>query len=160
MVFILCSVGKTSVMSSVREKRMKQGRSVLQSNIFPLSDSFPRTGTGRPVPGGRTNRWTCSWGYFGERTNQWTYSSRHFDEHTFTAYEQHPIESNHSWCWDGGLSQDQEGKWGGILIMNEIVLFIDGDKSIEVQVNPDQETVWLTPTRKKRVSWQHWSWIC
>ncbi len=28
--------------------------------------------------------------------------------------------------------------------MNEIVLFTDGDKSIEVQVSPDQETVWLT----------------
>jgi len=27
--------------------------------------------------------------------------------------------------------------------MNEIVLFTDGDKSIEVQVSPDQETVWL-----------------
>ncbi|MCR4926858.1 MAG: virulence RhuM family protein [Lachnospiraceae bacterium] len=29
-------------------------------------------------------------------------------------------------------------------MMNEIVLFTDGDKSIEVQVSPDQETVWLT----------------
>ena len=27
---------------------------------------------------------------------------------------------------------------------NEIVLFTDGDKNIEVQVSPDQETVWLT----------------
>ena len=28
--------------------------------------------------------------------------------------------------------------------MNEIVLFYDGDKNIEVQVSPDLETVWLT----------------
>ena len=27
---------------------------------------------------------------------------------------------------------------------NEIVLFVDNDKEIEVQVNPEQETVWLT----------------
>ena len=27
---------------------------------------------------------------------------------------------------------------------NEIVLFFDGNKNIEVQVSPDQETVWLT----------------
>jgi len=27
---------------------------------------------------------------------------------------------------------------------NEIVLFTDGDKNIEVQVSPDKETVWLT----------------
>lgn len=27
---------------------------------------------------------------------------------------------------------------------NDIVLFIDNDKEIEVQVNPEQETVWLT----------------
>ena len=27
---------------------------------------------------------------------------------------------------------------------NEIVLFTDGDINIEVQVSPDQETVWLT----------------
>ena len=27
---------------------------------------------------------------------------------------------------------------------NEIVLFNDGNKNIEVQVSPDQETVWLT----------------
>ncbi len=27
---------------------------------------------------------------------------------------------------------------------NEIVLFTDGDTNIEVQVSPDQETVWLT----------------
>ena len=27
---------------------------------------------------------------------------------------------------------------------NEIVLFCDGSKNIEVQVSPDQETVWLT----------------
>ena len=27
---------------------------------------------------------------------------------------------------------------------NEIVLFCDGNKNIEVQVSPDQETVWLT----------------
>ncbi len=27
---------------------------------------------------------------------------------------------------------------------NEIVLFTDGDKSIEVQVSPDRDTVWLT----------------
>ena len=27
---------------------------------------------------------------------------------------------------------------------SEIVLFTDGDLSIEVQVNPEQETVWLT----------------
>ncbi|WP_242829862.1 RhuM family protein [Butyrivibrio fibrisolvens] len=28
--------------------------------------------------------------------------------------------------------------------MNEIVLFTDGEKNIEVQVSPDKETVWLT----------------
>jgi hypothetical protein len=28
--------------------------------------------------------------------------------------------------------------------MSEIVLFNDGNKNIEVQVSPDQETVWLT----------------
>ena len=27
---------------------------------------------------------------------------------------------------------------------NEIVLFTDGDVNIEVQINPEQETVWLT----------------
>ena len=27
---------------------------------------------------------------------------------------------------------------------NEIVIFNDGDVNIEVQVNPEQETVWLT----------------
>lgn len=27
---------------------------------------------------------------------------------------------------------------------NEIVLFTDGDINIEVQINPEQETVWLT----------------
>ena len=27
---------------------------------------------------------------------------------------------------------------------NEIVLFTDGDINIEVQLNPEQETVWLT----------------
>ena len=27
---------------------------------------------------------------------------------------------------------------------NEIVLFVDNDKEIEVQVNPEQEKVWLT----------------
>lgn len=27
---------------------------------------------------------------------------------------------------------------------NEIVLFTDGDVNIEVQMNPEQETVWLT----------------
>ncbi len=27
---------------------------------------------------------------------------------------------------------------------NEIVLFTDGDVNIEVQINPKQETVWLT----------------
>ena len=27
---------------------------------------------------------------------------------------------------------------------NEIILFTDGDINIEVQINPEQETVWLT----------------
>lgn len=27
---------------------------------------------------------------------------------------------------------------------SEIVLFTDGDVNIEVQINPEQETVWLT----------------
>ena len=27
---------------------------------------------------------------------------------------------------------------------NELVLFTDGDVNIEVQINPEQETVWLT----------------
>ena len=27
---------------------------------------------------------------------------------------------------------------------SEIVLFMDGDTNIEVQINPEQETVWLT----------------
>ena len=30
------------------------------------------------------------------------------------------------------------------LQINEIVLFTDGDINIEVQINPEQETVWLT----------------
>lgn len=30
------------------------------------------------------------------------------------------------------------------IVKNDIVLFIDNDKEIEVQVNPEQETVWLT----------------
>ena len=30
------------------------------------------------------------------------------------------------------------------MMKNDIVLFIDNDKEIEVQVNPEQETVWLT----------------
>ena len=30
------------------------------------------------------------------------------------------------------------------LMKNEIVLFTDGDINIEVQINPEQETVWLT----------------
>ena len=29
-------------------------------------------------------------------------------------------------------------------LKNEIVLFTDGEKNIEVQVSPDKETVWLT----------------
>ena len=27
---------------------------------------------------------------------------------------------------------------------NEIILFTDGDINIKVQINPEQETVWLT----------------
>lgn len=27
---------------------------------------------------------------------------------------------------------------------NEIVIFTDGDVNIEVQINPEEETVWLT----------------
>ena len=30
------------------------------------------------------------------------------------------------------------------LQINEIVLFMDGDINIKVQINPEQETVWLT----------------
>lgn len=30
------------------------------------------------------------------------------------------------------------------MMKNEIVLFTDGDINIEVQINPEQETVWLT----------------
>ena len=32
---------------------------------------------------------------------------------------------------------------------NEIVLFTDGDVNIEVQINPEQETVWLTQKQWK-----------
>lgn len=31
---------------------------------------------------------------------------------------------------------------------NEIVIFTDGDLNIEVQVNPEQETVWLSQNRR------------
>ena len=31
-----------------------------------------------------------------------------------------------------------------LLMKNEIVLFTDGDINIEVQINPEQETVWFT----------------
>ena len=34
---------------------------------------------------------------------------------------------------------------------NEIGLFCDGSKNIEVQVSPDQETVWLTQKQM-----EHW----
>ncbi len=33
---------------------------------------------------------------------------------------------------------------GELKMKNEIVLFTDGDVNIEVQINPEQETVWLT----------------
>ena len=33
---------------------------------------------------------------------------------------------------------------GEFLMKSEIVLFMDGDTNIEVQINPEQETVWLT----------------
>ena len=33
---------------------------------------------------------------------------------------------------------------GNQKMKNEIVLFTDGDVNIEVQINPEQETVWLT----------------
>ena len=32
---------------------------------------------------------------------------------------------------------------------NEIVLFTDSDVNIEVQINPEQETVWLTQNKWK-----------
>ena len=31
-----------------------------------------------------------------------------------------------------------------LLMKNEIILFTDGNINIEVQINPEQETVWLT----------------
>ena len=32
-----------------------------------------------------------------------------------------------------------------LLMKNEIILFTDGNINIEVQINPEKETVWLTP---------------
>lgn len=37
------------------------------------------------------------------------------------------------------------------LMKNEIVLFTDGDINIEVQINPEQETVWLTQKQMKDI---------
>ena len=37
------------------------------------------------------------------------------------------------------------------LQINEIVLFTDGDINIEVQINPEQETVWLTQKQMKDI---------
>ena len=34
---------------------------------------------------------------------------------------------------------------------NEIILFTDGDINIEVQINPEQETVWLTQKQMKDI---------
>ena len=34
---------------------------------------------------------------------------------------------------------------------NEIILFTDGDINIEVQINPEQETVWLTQKKMKDI---------
>ena len=34
---------------------------------------------------------------------------------------------------------------------NEIILFTDGDINIEVQINPEQETVWLTKKQMKDI---------
>ena len=34
---------------------------------------------------------------------------------------------------------------------NEIILFTDGDINIEVQINPEQETVWLTQKQENRI---------
>ena len=42
-----------------------------------------------------------------------------------------------------GNGEDKE-RQGDYWLNNEIVLFTDGDVNIEVQINPEEETVWLT----------------
>ena len=38
-----------------------------------------------------------------------------------------------------------------LLMKNEIILFTDGNINIEVQINPEQETVWLTQKQMKDI---------
>ena len=38
-----------------------------------------------------------------------------------------------------------------LLMKNEIILFTDGDINIEVLINPEQETVWLTQKQMKDI---------
>ena len=42
------------------------------------------------------------------------------------------------------MKKGKENLGGKQMGKNEIVLFSDGEKNIEVQVSPDQDTVWLT----------------